>query len=765
MNSEQLRMGGETMELKNTAKGQPRSNAGSVQKADGDAKTPKKNPRISSLPFYENFGLMFNASSIGLIITDTGGKILSFNKTIQDLLGIEIEAYRNTDVTKLYAHPADRRHLLEMLNTSKVVRDFEVEIKHRDGSLRSVLANVDFIEWNGVHVLLTSLHDITQYKQEQNESDKNYQALFSNVPVGITVTDLQGNLILCNNAARELLGYDDETLSDMSAGDFYFIPTDRRKLLDLTKKLGNVRDFETRFRRADGSTVFVLLNIDIIEFNDQRNMLLTSIRNISNLKRIEDELIRERDFSNAILNIAATLIVVLDSKGKIFRFNHACEELSGYSFEEMDGTYLWKAAFIEPVITREQLGKLLSGSYTDAYETVLLSKENNRHIISWTFAAMPDSEGRVEYIIATGIDITQRKLAEKNLQKANQELASWVDELQKRTEEMNQLNEMGEQLQSCQTVEEACAISAQYIKRICPASRGALYLIKEPGDFAEAAAMWGEPSYTQAAFASLNCWAIRRGRQHLVDAGHPGLLCGHITGPQSGQYLCVPLLANGTTIGILHLNHVDASEQETPNPAYTDNKMQIVTTIAEHIALALSNLKLKETLRQQSIRDVLTGLFNRRYMEESLERELYRAKRENKPVGIIMLDIDHFKIFNDTFGHDGGDALLHELGAFLNGTVRGGDIVCRYGGEEFVMVLPEIDLVNSKKRAEEVRRGIKQISVFHLGKPLAKCTVSLGVAVFPENGTTAETVLKAADNALYRAKKEGRDRVVTAETI
>jgi GAF domain-containing protein len=169
---------------------------------------------------------------------------------------------------------------------------------------------------------------------------------------------------------------------------------------------------------------------------------------------------------------------------------------------------------------------------------------------------------------------------------------------------MNQLNEMGEQLQSCQTAAEACAISVQYIRRICPASSGARYLIKDSRNIAESAGSWGE-DYPQPLFDPMACWAIRRGRQHLVDARHPGLLCGHITGPENGQYLCVPLMVNGVVIGILHLNHVAGPEPgltgETETQ-YTDHKTQLITIIAEHIALALANLKLKETLRQQSIR-------------------------------------------------------------------------------------------------------------------------------------------------------------------
>ena len=718
--------------------------------------------------FYEEFGFLSSTSSIGLIVTAVDGAIISFNKTVQTLLGRSMEECMNMNVSDLYADSHDRQHLLEMLAKSNTIRNFETKLKHKDGSLRTVLVTTDNIELDNSHVLLTSLYDITQYKQRQEtlkESDKSYRTLFSNAPVGITVTDFQGNLVVSNNAIHELLGYSAEELKNISVQDFYYTKSERQLLLDLTERLGNVRDFETVFRHKNGSAIPVLINTDKIEFKNQKGMLLTSIRDISNLKHIEDELTKERDFSNAILNIAASLIVVLDRKGTVTRFNRACEQTTGYSFDEMRGTYFGDAVFIDPAITRENIDKMLNGEYPSTHQTIWLSKSGEEHLISWTDTTLLNDEGQVEYIIATGIDITEQQQAKDKLQRANQELASWVKELQERTEEMNQLNEMGEQLQSCQTIAEACAISTQYIKRICPASHGALYLINSSKNFAEAAEIWGEPAYTQGVFEPLSCWAIRRGRQHLIDDSHPGLRCGHITGPQSGQYLCVPLLVNGEAIGILHLNHVTTlgqDQQETKSASYTEHKTQVVMTIAEHIALALSNLRLKETLRQQSIRDVLTGLFNRRYMEETLERELKRAERENKSVGVVMFDIDHFKEFNDLAGHDGGDALLRELGVFLNKSTRGGDIVCRYGGEEFLAVLPGISIENARLRAEELRQGAKELLVYHLGKPLAKCTISLGVAVFPENGQTSEALLKAADNALYRAKNEGRDRVVLA---
>lgn len=565
-----------------------------------------------------------------------------------------------------------------------------------------------------------------------------------------------------------MLGYTAEDLKTINVRDFYYDKSERQRLLDLTNKSGIVQDFETKFRHKTGRPVSVLINTDLIDFKDQHKVLLTSIRDITNLKQIEEQLTKENDFISAILDTAASLMMVLDRKGMVTRFNRACEETTGYLFPEMKGRPIWDTLSIDAERNRERVEKLLSGHYPSTYEDMWLAKNGTRRLISWTNTVLLDHEGQVEYIIATGIDITEQRQAETELQQANQQLVSWVSELEERTKEMNQLSEMGEQLQSCQTIEEACAISALYIQRICPASPGALYLINSSRNLAEAAEMWGDPVSSEKVFLPTDCWAIRRGRLHLIDDAHPGLSCTHITGPKTSQYLCVPMLVNGEAIGILHLSHITAlkqEQQESTYKLYNEHKAQLVMTIADHIALALSNLKLRETLRQQSIRDVLTGLLNRRYMEETLTRELHRAEREQKRVGMIMFDIDHFKEFNDLSGHDGGDALLRELGAFLNKNTSGGDIVCRYGGEEFVAVLPGANLEETRLRAEELRKGVKELLVYHLGKPLGKCTISLGVSAYPEQGLTSEELLKSADKALYRAKNEGRDRVVAAPPI
>jgi diguanylate cyclase (GGDEF)-like protein len=245
---------------------------------------------------------------------------------------------------------------------------------------------------------------------------------------------------------------------------------------------------------------------------------------------------------------------------------------------------------------------------------------------------------------------------------------------------------------------------------------------------------------------------------HLAVAGLPGATCQHYAHGHSGAHLCVPLVAQEGAFGLLHVSRASVDSQASGSEAW----QHLAQAMSETVSLALANLNLRESLRNQSIRDPLTGLFNRRYMQESLERELLRATRSSYAIGIIMLDIDHFKNFNDTFGHAAGDQMLRELGSFLKLQVRGGDIVCRYGGEEFTIILPEASLAIARQRAELLHREARQLQVQYQGQPLGPITLSLGVAAFPQHGTAADALLQVADEALYRAKNAGRDRVVSA---
>ena len=198
-------------------------------------------------------------------------------------------------------------------------------------------------------------------------------------------------------------------------------------------------------------------------------------------------------------------------------------------------------------------------------------------------------------------------------------------------------------------------------------------------------------------------------------------------------------------------------------PAAPRRRIAFAVSVAEHVGLALANLMLRSDLRQLSIRDPLTGLFNRRYMEETLQIEIRRAERKEHSIGVIMLDIDHFKTFNDRFGHAAGDELLQSLGTLIRTNLRAGDIACRYGGEEFVLILPEASEGAARQRAEDLRERAHRMEVRHLDTVLGPVSISLGVGMYPDHGRTPRPLLASADAALYRAKEGGRDRVVIAQ--
>jgi diguanylate cyclase (GGDEF)-like protein/PAS domain S-box-containing protein len=357
-------------------------------------------------------------------------------------------------------------------------------------------------------------------------------------------------------------------------------------------------------------------------------------------------------------------------------------------------------------------------------------------------------------------DVTDRVQAELQLSNANRKLAEKVQELEQRSEEIHLLSEMGSRLQLCESASEAYVEISNAAEMLFPKWSGALCVTSASRSAVEAVAEWGQASQGERVFGPDDCWALRRGQPQSYRQGEKFAPCRHLNLAVVTESLCVPLTAQNEALGILSLQRIGGQEEPVSGPRSSwEAQRRLAAVLAEQVALALGNLKLRETLKNQSICDPLTGLFNRRYMEESLEREFSRASRNKSSVAIVMMDLDHFKRFNDTFGHQAGDTLLRAFGDLLKRTTRGQDIACRYGGEEFALVLTESNLPGALQRAEILRHQVKQLSVEYAGQLLGAVSVSMGVALFPEHGTTMGDVMRAADQALYCAKREGRDRV------
>ena len=345
----------------------------------------------------------------------------------------------------------------------------------------------------------------------------------------------------------------------------------------------------------------------------------------------------------------------------------------------------------------------------------------------------------------------------QDLRQAISARALALKELRETAQVNGQLSKMTSLLHACFTLDEANKIITHFAQQLFPDQTGELYAFRSSRNLLEISARWGEVEGHDTMFAPQDCWALRQGQMYEVSDPQHSILCLHVK--HTNPYLCLPMMAHGEVLALLHVClEPDADGTRT----LTEARRSLLKVFTEQIALALSNLKLRDSLRQQSIRDPLTGLFNRRYLEESLLLEMQRARRSNSPFSILMLDLDHFKRFNDTHGHEAGDIVLQTLGRFVQRHVRGGDIACRYGGEEFTLVLPGTSLEQAQQRAEELCAGIRTLQVEFNGSSLGPLSFSIGIATFPNHGDGVELVLQAADMALYQAKHQGRDRVVAA---
>jgi len=335
-------------------------------------------------------------------------------------------------------------------------------------------------------------------------------------------------------------------------------------------------------------------------------------------------------------------------------------------------------------------------------------------------------------------------------------------ELERRTRELTLMGEMVDYLHAVESSDEVFNVAASFGSRLFGDFSGGFFLQNESGNVVEVMTSWGDSTWGDQVFAPEDCWALRRGRRHGHLAENSAPRCTHAADGVEAL-LCIPLMVQGRATGLLALaSSGTASLSNTPPSSAASEALAV--SVCEHLGLALTNIRLRVQLRDQSIKDPLTGLFNRRYLEETLEREISRSARSGMPVGLMMLDIDHFKHFNDTFGHAGGDALMSELGALLHTLTRVEDAACRYGGDEFVVLLPETSLEVTLLRAEEIRQAAHLFDITHEGTVLNPVTLTVGIAVYPDHGADMLGLLRAADEAMYTAKTAGGDRVEVAQT-
>lgn len=484
----------------------------------------------------------------------------------------------------------------------------------------------------------------------------------------------------------------------------------------------------------------------------KRTRLVGTVRDITDDHRAAA---REREqllFIQTMMDAIPTPVFQKDTTRKFRACNDAWCEFVGKTRDAIIGHTLDEVLPGAPhEAIREQERALLVRPASSALEVTMPNARGElRHLMVHKASYLAD-DGAIAGLVGIMFDVTDRKLTEDRLEKT-------VALLDRGNRMAKLLGEFNETLQLCVTLDEAYEAVAKYLPRLVPGSAGALYRIDAAHARGDKAVGWGLAD-AQSTLAPGECVAVRQGRPRCVADSAAEVNCRHFAAAPPRSYACLPLSAQGELIGVLHVQPMGAEEVR---PFDTETTWAALTSAGEHIALALANLTLRETLREQATHDKLTGLYNRHYLNARFEQELSRTRRIRAPLTVIMLDIDHFKRFNDTFGHAAGDHVLRALAKTISRAGRKSDVACRYGGEEFILFMPETSPEVALKRADEIREAVKQLHLEWEGQALGTVTVSAGVAAYPEHGDEADTLLRFADQGLYRAKELGRDRVVLA---
>ena len=710
----------------------------------------------------ERFRSLFEEAIEGIVQSTPDGKILSANQSFLHMFGYEtIEEMGNmiTQASAIYANPEDRSKLFHMLSISNRIEGYEAEYIKKDLSRIWCSSNITVVRGKSGEILRldTRLMDITERKLAELGLQEKTEELdrFFNLSLDLLcIADTGGFFRRLNKAWEDTLGF---TLDELIGNSFLDLvhPDDVESTLTAISELSSqkpVINFVNRYRCKDGSYKWIEWRSVPVG-----NMVYAAARDISAHKFSEEKLFEAQRMLQLVLDTIPQRVFWKDTTLKFLGCNRRLALDAGLTstteiIGKTDFELNWKDNAEQ--YSRDDQWVIDHNSPRLDIEEPQLRPDGSKSWLRTNKVPLHDRDGNVIGILGTYEDITNRRQAEEQVRLTNEKLTVMVSALEKRNREANLLREMDDLLQVCNTSEEAYTVTRQYGGRLFPSTSGGLFLFDNSRRLVEAAAVWGDNLQSDLVFTPEDCWTLRRVQVHQSDSS-TGLRCKHVTGAFTGQYIGFPMLAAGELMGMLHI--------ENQGDRWENREVEdLARILAEHLALSLSNISLREKLHAQSIRDPLTGLFNRRYMEETFEREILRATRAQTSIGLIMLDIDHFKSFNDNFGHEAGDAILQKMGHLLHGLVRGSDIACRFGGEEFILILPEASLSTARERAEQIRMATRELRVDSINQPPGAISVSLGVAIYPDHGKKTVDLLQKVDKALYLAKHNGRDRVEVA---
>lgn len=709
--------------------------------------------------------------SEGVIVLDRRDHIYNINSTALSMLGMSQRSAKRKNLNDIIAvWPG-------IADTFRVAHDYETEVRINGDAPKILnIRTTNLKDRDGRSTgRMVVWRDVTQYRQVEStlrESEARFKALFQGAPDAIIITDKNNKIILVNNQAITLFGYSMDVLVGNTID--ILIPERYREAYYKYQK-AFIDEIDTRpgislpLNGIRKNRREIPIEIALSPVKIPSGVIFTNmIRDLTIRKEAEEQL----RLQSVALESAANGIVITDRNGNIQWVNPAFSKMTGYSVDEVIGKNprIQKSGLVPQEVFTDLWKTILSGN---VWHGELINRRKDGSVITeeQTIAPVRDSSGQIIHFITIKQDITERKHAEEALSKRSDQIAT--------------LNRVMRALSSTLDLSKVLDMILHEIQQVIPYDSASVWLCKNEN--MEIIAAHGFPNSEELIGTSYNLsdkdnpnTQVIRTRKPLIEADANAIFSSDREGAQPRNmnrgWMGVPMIIGDRVLGML------AFDKNVPN-FYTREQSQFALAFAAQAAIAIENarlysdaqkelverieaeeklLVLQKKLEEQAIRDSLTGLYNRRFLDETLTRELSRAERDKYSVSVVMLDLDHFKMFNDTYGHDVGDMMLKQLGKLLTSQVRAGDIACRYGGEEFVVVMPKASLVVARQRANDWRMKFESQVLIHEGEVL-NATLSAGVAVYPLHGTTSDEIIRKADQAMYTAKSAGRNMVNTAE--
>lgn len=704
---------------------------------------------------------------VKVLIDPDDGRIIDANQAAAEFYGIPRDTLQRRCFWEISTQSCeDLLALFADLKAGRAELTVERQSQHRraDHEFCEVGVYFDLIQREHRCFLLATVLDLTERKRVEAAIQTRFalqRELLEAIPTPVFYKDMDGRYQSLNRAFAEFFGRSESELIGKTVYDCW--PREAADLF-LVKDQAlfqnpGVQIYEAQMQNPQGELRNVVFHKAALHYPDGNlRGLIGFILDMTERKAAEDALRASEERLQRVLEGANDGFWDWNVTTGAVLFSRRWAEMLGYDLAEIEPhVHSWEK-LVHPDDMPQCWAAVQAHFAGNAphyqNEHRMLAKNGEyRWVLDRGKITIRDSQGQPLRMAGTHTDITERKRMEEALRVS-------LAEVQRHHSRMVALNRMNNLLLSCETCEEAHAVIAHSAERLFNGGSGRLAMIG--GDATpelRVVATWGDLNTLPTVFLQCDCWALQYGETREVTDRAQCAQCGHL--PRTPPLLlCLPLNIHGETLGLLQIGTDQTLSQEQFQDLQT-----LAITVSESIKLVLSNLKLHEILRKQAIRDALTGLFNRRYLDETLPLELHRRQRRGEPLAAAMLDVDHFKRFNDIYGHEAGDAVLRAIGDLLNHCLRGGDIACRYGGEELTVIMPGSTLDDARIRLDSLREAIMQLRVLYQGANLPTITVSVGVAAAGEREVDAATLLGRADAALYQAKASGRNRVMVSRSL